>query len=645
MCGIVGVVSNAENVLEDTRGSVEGMLSSMFHRGPDERDVVHLSQACLGHVRLSIIDIAGGKQPMRHPTRRLWITYNGEIFNFLDLRNELMARGAHFTSRSDTEVLLHLYAAHGPSMVHKLNGQWALAIWDEDTRELFLSRDRLGVRPLHYTEISQGFAFASEVKALLRHQAVGKALDLETLDEVFTTWAPLPGKTMFRGISELLPGHSLIRDARGGVRIMPHWQPSYSVRADGDYAHPDRCAQRLLEHLVRATDIRLSSSDVPVAAYLSGGIDSTVIAAIAKRICGAPLQTFSIGFDSAEYDEGTYQQAAVDALGTQHHTLTCRAQDICDVFPDVVWHTEKPLLRTGPAPMFLLSRFVRRHGFKVVLTGEGADEMLGGYDIFKENKIRRFWGRDVASAFRPMLLRRLYPWMPTLQQQPVAYLRAFFQVTSESLTDPLFSHLPRWSMTATTRRLFSRDIAQDLTNTDVLAKIRARLPNEWDSWDAFAQAQYLETSYLLPNYILSSQGDRMSMAHSVEGRFPFLDQHVVDFASHLPDEFKMHGLNEKYILKKAARGLVPDVILRRSKQPYRAPDAAAFFDAEKGRVRADYVHDLLSAAEIKRNGVFNPVAVQGLYQKALAGKLTGTKENMALVGILSTQILMNRYIH
>jgi asparagine synthase (glutamine-hydrolysing) len=399
-----------------------------------------------------------------------------------------------------------------------------------------------------------------------------------------------------------------------------------------------------LELLADAVKLRLRS-DVPVGAYLSGGLDSTVITALIKRFSDTPLKTFSVTFEDPEFDESAFQKEATDFLKTDHAEIHCSYQDIGRAFPQVIWHTEKPLLRTAPTPLYLLSRLVRDHGYKVVLTGEGSDEMLGGYDVFKEAKIRRFWGAFPESKIRPLLLKRLYPYLPNLQSQSPAYLKAFFHVRQDDLSSPLFSHLPRWELTSKTKMFFSEAVKSELKGDDVYTDLKGLLPSDYFKLDGFSQSQYLEAMFLLPGYILSSQGDRMAMAHSVEGRFPFLDHRVVEFASRIPPRLKMKVLNEKYILKRAVGNLVPLSIKKRAKQPYRAPEAKSFFGGDRGVARHEYVDELLSANRIQKDGIFNPDSVQNLVGKAQKGQAIGIRDNMALVGILSTQLVIDQFIN
>jgi asparagine synthase (glutamine-hydrolysing) len=634
MCGIAGQVKFHGGSVD--RAQLQTMIATLSHRGPDATGIHCAAQAGLAHARLSIIDLEGGQQPMSIAGGTLWITFNGEVFNYIELREELTRKGHTFATRSDTEVILHLYQEEGEACVERLNGQWAFAIWDERAQKLFLSRDRMGVRPLFYTRSGSSFLFASEIKALLACPEVDPEIDLHALDQIFTFWTTLPPRTAFKGISQLPPGHSATLED-GKMRVWPYWRLEYSPE-DRSTASEAQLTQELLNLLLDATRIRLRS-DVPVGAYLSGGLDSTLITALAANLIGEKLRTFSVSFEDSEFDESAYQREASAFLHTRHSDVHCTYNDVAGIFPEVVRHTEQPILRTAPAPMFLLAKLVRESGFKVVLTGEGADETMGGYDIFKEAKIRRFWARNPQSRLRPILLKRLYPYMDGIQRQPAAYLRHFFHVADADLSNPLFSHLPRWGLTSKLKALFSSAVKDELRNQSALSDLEAELPRSFDRWDSFNQAEYLEAMYLLPGYILSSQGDRMAMAHSVEGRYPFLDYRVVEFAAKLPPRLKMRVLDQKHLLKQAANGRVPQSIQKRPKQPYRAPDGASFFSS-----RTDYVEEMLSEECIRHSGVFDPQSVTALASKFRSGRASSVKDNMALAGILSTQLLLDQFV-
>lgn len=637
MCGIAGII-NRPGVKADP-GLLRCMIDRIRHRGPDESAVFTKDRIGLAHARLSIIDLASGRQPMHNESGTVSIVFNGEIFNYLELRQELIDKGRRFRTQSDTEVILRLYEDKGEECVNDLNGQWAFAIWDEAKQSLFLSRDRLGIAPLFYTQAEGAFIFGSEIKAIFADSRVARRVDLAGLNQIFTFWVNLPPGTFFEKIYELPPGHSLVlRD--GDLRLKRYWRLHYPVAEPPTVPkREDEYAERLLALLVDSTRIRLRA-DVPVGGYLSGGLDSSVIAAIVRKYTETPLKTFSVTFREPEFDESAHQRAVADALATEHREIPCSYSDIGRVFPRVVWHAEKPILRTAPGPLFILSQLVRESGYKVVLTGEGSDEIFGGYDIFKEAKIRRFWSERPESKIRPLLLKRLYPYLPKLQAQSPEYLKAFFHIGDSDLSSRFFSHLPRWELTSKLKMFFSDDVKGRVEADDPYAQLEAQLSEEYDGWDNFSQAQYLEAQYLLPGYLLSSQADRVAMAHSVEGRYPFLDHRVVEFANSIPPRLKMKVLDEKYILKRAAGGLVPEVIRNRPKQPYRAPEAKSFFEGSA----QEYVETALAPERIRSHGVFQPTAVQRLVEKVRCGQAIGIKDNMALVGVLSTQLVLDQFI-
>jgi asparagine synthase (glutamine-hydrolysing) len=643
MCGIAGFL-NLDGRPAD-RSLLERIIRMLDYRGPDGTGTYTDGSVGLAHNRLSIIDIAGGHQPMQCDEGAFWITFNGEIFNFIELRDQLIKKGHRFSTRSDTEVILRLYQEYGPDCVQHMNGQWAFAIWDTKRRRMFLSRDRVGVRPLFYTTAGRSFVFGSELKAVLAHPCVDRDIDVRALGQVFTYWFPLAPRTVFKNILELPPGHSLIIED-GVVSLRRYWQLDFAAADAASLDSPKderRYESELCDLLLDATRIRLRA-DVPVGSYLSGGLDSSIISALAQKFVGSSLCTFSVAFEDPTLDESSYQQEVVRSLGTKHQTIRCSSEDIGEVFPDVVWHSERPILRTAPAPLFLLSKLVRDAGFKVVLTGEGSDEFLGGYDIYKEAKIRAFVAAQMDSKRRPLLLKRLYPYLQGIQKQSPAYLQAFFHATPEDVASPFFSHVPRWELTARTQVFFSPLVREELQKRDRYADLQELLPDGFSKWGTFSRGQYLESAFLLPNYLLSSQGDRVAMAHSVEGRYPFLDHRIVQLSSKLPPRLKMKVLNEKYLLKQVFGDMVPASVRNRPKQPYRAPDAISFFDSATGKARHAYVEELLSSDSIRAQGIFDPEPVQKLVAKARAGRASSFVDNAALVGILSTQLLIDQFV-
>jgi asparagine synthase (glutamine-hydrolysing) len=372
---------------------------------------------------------------------------------------------------------------------------------------------------------------------------------------------------------------------------------------------------------------------------LSGGLDSTFIAALIHEHSPAMLSTFSVAFEDPVFDERAYQEMAVAALGTTHHRAECRTCDIGATFPEIIWHAEAPLTRTAPAPMALLSRLVHDLGIKVVMTGEGADEFIGGYNIYKEDKVRRFWAREPESAWRRLPLRRLYPYVGDLGREGDAYLAAFFGQGLTETGSPGYSHRVRWRNTARLQRLFSEDLQSDLAGYDAPQEFLASLDGALEGRSPLAQAQTIEVTTFMSEYLLTSQGDRMMAANSVEGRFPFLDHRVIEFCNVLPPHYKLHGLQEKHVLKRSAEGLIPDAIIRRRKQPYRAPIHRAFFGQP-----LDYVETLLAPEAVRAAGIWNPQAVDRLKRKCAGDGPVSELDDMALVGIISTQLLHHHFV-
>jgi asparagine synthase (glutamine-hydrolysing) len=629
MCGIAGIL-NLVDPLPIGAESLKAMALSLRHRGPDEFGLYRDEWVGLASARLSIVDLAGGQQPIGNETGSLWVVYNGEIFNYPELRAGLEARGHCFSTQCDTEVIVHLYEDFGPDCLQYLNGQFALAVWDAANRRLFLARDRMGIRPLFYTRAGGQLLFGSEIKALLTQRQICAELDPVALREVFTFWSPLSPRTAFRGIVELPPAHYLLAST-AGVVTQPYWRLNFEADAPGRAAADYR--EELESLLIDAARLRLRA-DVPVGAYLSGGLDSAVTAALIRQHTDSELDTFSIAFSDPGYDERSYQRQMADFLGTRHHQLLCAASDIGRVFPAVVWHAETPLLRTAPAPMFLLSERVHQLDCKVIVTGEGADELLAGYDIFKEAKIRRFWAHHPESQLRPQLLRKLYRDIAGLPPNG-AYLAAFFGRDLLQTGSPFYSHQIRWANTARTARFLVRP-------DETAPGWPIPLPEAFGHWSALAQAQYLEIVTFLSPYLLAAQGDRMSMAHSVEGRYPFLDYRVIEFCNRLPDELKLRWLTDKWLLRELAARMVPAEIARRAKRPYRAPIQACFLG---GPGEPDYVRELLSPEAVRAAGYFEPRAVELLLRKARGPARLGEVDEMALVGILSTQLIHHQFVH
>ncbi len=638
MCGIAGIASN-RNHINKREANLEQMVGSLHHRGPDECGLFHDDKCAMGMARLSIIDLSGGSQPISNEDQNLWIVFNGEIFNYPELRNDLKQRGHKFATNSDTEVIIHCFEEYGTDFVHHLNGQFAIAIWNRKEQRLTLARDRIGIRPLFYTLKNHRLLFASEMKSLFANGSIRPEILPSGLADIFTFWVNIPPETIFKDIKELPPGHILLFD-RNGLKIRKYWDYTFPEDSDGFVRSEKQAKDRLKSLLFDSVTLRLRA-DVPVAAYLSGGIDSSIISALVKRYHNNDLITFSVAFKDQAFDERAFQEQMVKEIGTSHHMLEVGPKEIAQDFIQVIWFSERPLMRTAPAPLFSLSRMVRQTGIKVVLTGEGADEFFGGYNIFKEEKLRRFLAKRPDSKCRPLLFARLYPYILKSPGALNPFWQAFFTKHLTDLANPYYSHLLRWENTAHIKNLFSPSIREEFDLKRQFQKLDAYCSPSLMKWHPLNRAQYIEAHLFLNGYLLSSQGDRMMMGNAVEGRFPFLDHRLVEFTARLHPELKIRGLKEKYILKKSFEALIPKSIVNRPKQPYRAPIVEVFL----GKETNDLINEMLSPECIKGYGYLNPRSVDNLKKKiGRMGTKTAARDEMALAAAVSTQLLHYHFV-
>ena len=636
MCGIAGYYNYHNNNAISSQ-ILQNMISTLNHRGPDEFGMYRNGRIGLVQSRLSIIDLSGGSQPIHNEDKSIWIVFNGEIFNYIELREELVSKGHLFYTQSDTEVIVHLYEEHGENFVEQLNGQFAIAIFDKNISRLILARDHAGIIPLFYSLASNGtIIFASEMKAIMQHPDIDPEIDINSLFQLYTFWVNLPTYTPFKNISEIQPGYIMTIDA-SGIKQKRYWDLQFPVNGDSEWRSQKQISKELEELLDDASAIRLRA-DVPVASYLSGGIDSSIVASLIKKFHQNELMTFSVAFADEAYDESKYQKIMQEYLGTNHYTAMADNKSISEVISDVVYFGERPTIRTAPAPLFILSRLVREHQIKVVLTGEGADEAFAGYNIFKEAKVRQFIAQNPNSPMREQLLYHLYPYVKGSNKAGKFWL-AFFKKGLNDYKSPLFSHLVRWNNSSSIVSFMNKEHQQNYNFEQLLNQTEAILPEDFKKWHPVSRAQYLETKLFLPGYLLSTQGDRMLMANSVEGRFPYLDKRVMEFASKIPPSIKMSGLNEKYILKETFKKILPDQIINRPKQPYRAPIYKSLLDKNAPEI----LREMLSGSYIYKTGLFSNNRVQKLVKKGENLRLS-EKEEMALMAILSTQLLHWHYI-
>ncbi len=582
MCGITGFVTVAPTA--SSASIVERMTESIRHRGPDDTGIFQDAHASLGFRRLAIIDVAGGHQPMPNEDRTCWIIFNGEIFNHAGLRPALEAAGHRYTNRSDTETILHAWEEHGPACVEKLRGMFAFAIWDTRRRRLFIARDRLGKKPLYYFWNGRILIFGSEIKAVLAHPELSPQFEETLLPEYLAFGYSSGDRTLFRGIRKLMPGHHLTLDldaAAPAPAIRQYWdipEPRPEERDDASWIR--ECRERL-EETVR---MRLMS-DVPLGMFLSGGVDSSAIAALMKRNVSGPVKTFAVGYREAEFSELSQARHVAGAIGTQHHEVVVSMEDFFNALPRLIWHEDEPITWPSSVSLYFVSKLAREH-VTVVLTGEGSDEMFGGYARYRHYAmnqrwlsryrvvpapLRRFIRAQVATTplLNATLRRKLgHTFVGREESLESLYLDNFYSAFPLAGQQALFPALPADSPYATFRQYWDAHPSLSPLSRMLLAD---------------------QKTYLVE---LLMKQDQMSMATSIESRVPFLDHEFVEFSTRVPDHLKLRNGQGKYIVKKAIEGLVPQEIIYRTKLGFPTPLRQWLLDP-----RADGLFGILRARD------------------------------------------------
>jgi asparagine synthase (glutamine-hydrolysing) len=632
MCGIVGCLNNENG--EKKRELIARMAGSLAHRGPDGWGRYVCGPVALGHTRLSIIDLAGGNQPML--SEKSAIVLNGEIFNYIELRQELEASGARFATGSDTEVAQRAIETWGTAAIPKFNGQFAILFWDKASQELLAIRDRYGMLPLFFARCPSGTYFASEMKSFDCLPDFRRSWNPEALLTHGLFWNTLDESTVYHGISSLAPG-SFAWFSPAGEKIRSGCYYSLGETSpDVPKDYGDACAE-FRQRLQKSVDLRLRS-DVPVGCYLSGGIDSSVTSLLARKAKGDSFKTFSVAFSDAAYDESGYQRLMAERLGSEHSSELVTADTIDANFAEAAYHFERPVFRTAPLPLFMLSRRVRSEGIVVVLTGEGADEVLCGYDVFKELKLLEAWNSGAQAPEIDAIIRGLYPHLAHYEDPgQLGFMRMYYEGFLDKYKGAAAGLAIRFHNNAIIQKYLNPDWGVAIDERRIEAQLEAMMPARVRSWPILKREQFLEMRTLMEGYLLSSQGDRMSMAHGVEGRYPFLDHEFVEWAFALPMEWKLAGLRQKAILRDAFEGLVPGPILDRPKQPYQAPDLAAFV---RDGVPTESAAYFLDSKRVKEYGIFDPKMVERLLFKFArrGNEGIGYRDNMLAAFILSAQM-------
>ena len=629
MCGIAGFY-NASLSPAQFPDTIKAMLAQIEHRGPDEAGYYMDDTLAMGTVRLSIIDLAAGQQPISDHTGRWWICYNGEVYNYKELRAELEQLGRQFQTHSDTEVVLQSWIQWGEDCLTRLNGAYGFAVYDREQNELFLVRDRYGKRTLFYAEQNGDILFASEMKAFLGHPGCNFEMDQDQLRSILALWTPLPDQSAYKDIKQLpMSQYLVIKDGQ----IEKRSYEALDFHDAGEVGSKEEALDKIRQTLHDSVKLRMRS-DVEVGVYLSGGLDSSIVTSLVTEMSPHQVHSFSVEFEATEYDESSEQQEAADFFGTNHSTVRISDKDIVDNFPKATFHGEIPCFRTAFVPMYMLSKLVKEVGIKVALTGEGADEAFLGYNIFKETLLRSQWN-DISIEERKAKLGGLYPYLQHFNEENLPQLMGLYDRTSTETMPGLFSHEMRYQ----NGRFSARLLKPGGDPFEAISQMVSDDPH-FGGLDAVQKAQWLEFKTLLSGYLLSTQGDRMSMAHSIENRCPFLDPNVIALSNSVNLKFD-DGFDEKHLLKQAFKGKVPDSIFRKNKQPYRAPDSSAFV-----RYRPDYLELLLSDNELAKLPFLNARFCRAIVDKLMAmePQEISAKENQTFIFLVSMVLLHQNYV-
>jgi asparagine synthase (glutamine-hydrolysing) len=631
MCGIIGFHDESLTP-EQVENTLLEMLYYQNHRGPDEAGYLAMDDFGMGTSRLSILDLKTGQQPFADPEERYILCYNGELYNYIEIRDELISLGVNFITNSDTEVILQSWIIWKEKAFQKFNGAYAFVIFDRESNDLTLVRDRFGQRPLYYYQSNSHLYFASEIKSFIPCSNVDINLNPSTLSNIYKCWGGVSNLTAFENINQVPNGSYLSYNLHNrNLNIIQYYQLSLN---NEDFLGSYEDAQKELKELIKdAVKIRLRS-DVEIGTYLSGGLDSTITTALVKEFIGEKLNTYSIAFADKDFDESVFQETASNKIGTKHHILKINNEDIVANFNDAIWHAEVPVFRTALVPLLMLSKKVNEDGIKVAITGEGADESFLGYNIFKETILRSNW-KELDETDKWNSIQQLYPYLKHFNKSNTEQLLGYYNHSIKNDSD-YFSHLLRFINSNFSRKLLKFD-----SETDYLKDYIKKYSSNYDDYTILQEAKFIEFNTLLSGYLLSSQGDRVSLANSVENRAPFMDFRIIEFAAKLPENWLLgDNFNEKKILKDVFGSIIPTEIKDRTKQPYRAPDALAFHQNK------NYVDKIINEKELNKIEFLNVKFCISLKNKIMDHSIEkiSPKLNQAFIFLLSTVILHQQFV-
>jgi asparagine synthase (glutamine-hydrolysing) len=640
MCGIAGVIDLAGR-RPVPPGVIRAMAGAIVHRGPDEDGFLERPGLAFASRRLSIVGLADGRQPIANENRDVFVVYNGELFDYPEQRALLEGRGHRFRTHCDTELIPHLWEDHREGMFEHLRGQFAIALWDERRQQVVLARDRFGICPLYWAQQDGWLLFASEIKALLASGLVTARPDLLGINQVFTFFA-LPGPmTCFQGVRTLLPGHYLTlqsgaSSAPARVEDRTYWEIDFPDRGTED---PGRDRRRLLDDfdavLRRAVDKRLRA-DVPVVSYLSGGVDSGTVVALATLCRGRPIPTFTIRIEDPSLDETGPATRVARQIGVDPIVVHCGPREVLETYPELVEAAEGPVVDTSCAALLLLAREVHARGYKVALTGEGSDEWLAGYPWYKLQRLLGFFN-VIPGLPLSDLLRRGYLRLTGAPQFPWSYSRR----NEEAVAGPN-AWINLYGIVSMSKlRFYSRPMFEATADHAPYADLQLNV-ERMRRWHPLHRGLYLGARVLLPGLLLHAKGDRVAMHSSIETRYPFLDEDVFAFLARLHPRWKLHGFQDKYLLRLLAERWLPRDVARRPKAIFRAP-----FDSFLGQELPSFVDQLLSEESLRKTGYFEPEAVQlwrREFRKLRPGGMQRMSVEMGLTGVVATQLWHHTYI-
>ena len=625
MCGIVGYINFKKFPQRKFQKIISKMLEVSQHRGPDESKYIIGNNYAFGTNRLSIQAIENGQQPIENSN--YVVGFNGEIFNFFKIKEKYKLK-----SKSEIEMILSLYEILKIKFIEELNGQFSIYIYDKKNKKLLLFRDRFGIRPIYYSlNKPYSFIFSSEIKSILSVSDMKHSIDGYSLAFTSMFWTNIGNHTSFENINLLPANHYLILDEKFNLDVVPY----------KNYFFQKNKIQNKKFDLYKSLRNSVKNQifgEVGFCSYLSGGIDSSIIAYLLKDITKKKIDTFSISFEDKDYDESLAQIEVSKFLETNHKTLKIKNKDVSENFLDTIHATETFLFRTAPVPMYLLSKFVKEKGHKVFFTGEGADEIFFGYDIFFETKIRKFWTKQKDSKYRFLLFKKLYHYLPQFKNSRYFRLIKDFYKTSLDVEDNLFySHFVRWSQYNFMNSYFNLNNSSKFNADNLLEKFLETLPKDFINLSLLRRAQYLECTTLLTNYLLSSQGDRVSMANSLEGRYPYLDEDLFKDSININQNILAPGLKSKKLLRDSFKGHLPHEVLNRPKIAYQAPEARSFFDGNKPSEIINKYLNSMNELEFQNKKNVNDLVSK--IQDPLSSKRLGFRENMAFIIGLSEYCL------